>query len=227
MPVFRLGPGLGFPDPRLAEPGGLLAVGGDLAPERLVLAYGSGIFPWPGEGERLLWWSPDPRFVLLPGELRVARSLEKLMRRAPFRLTMDRSFAAVIDGCAAVPRRAQDGTWITGEMKLAYGRLHELGLAHSVEAWQGEELVGGLYGVSLGSAFFGESMFTRRSSASKVAFASAVRQLALWGFDLVDCQIATPHLAAFGAREIAIGEFLDRLHRALARPTRVGRWAFD
>lgn len=227
MPVYRLSDELVFPDPTLAEEGGLLAVGGDLRPERLVLAYRHGIFPWYSEGRPILWWCPSPRLVLFPSELVVRRSLRKVLRRAPYRITMDERFADVIEACASIPRPGQHGTWITEAMRAAYIELHHLGLAHSVEAWEGDELVGGLYGVSLGTAFFGESMFARRSDASKIAFVHLVRQLQKWDFDLVDCQVVTEHLVSFGAREIDLDEFLERLDRATDRPTRRGKWTLD
>jgi leucyl/phenylalanyl-tRNA---protein transferase len=226
MPVFALDESLVFPDPALATPEGLLAVGGDLSPERLELAYREGIFPWYSEGRPILWWSPSPRLVLLPEELVVQRSLKKAIRRAPYRLTMDEAFDRVIDACARTPRPGQDGTWITRAMRAAYVRLHERGIAHSVEAWEGTELVGGLYGVSLGAAFFGESMFAHRPDASKIAFTSFVQALASWRFQLVDCQVVTEHLLRFGAREIERDAFLRRLQLALEAPDRRGKWAF-
>ena len=227
MPVYRLGAELVFPPPEAAEPDGLLAVGGDLAPERLLLAYTQGIFPWYEEGLPILWHSPDPRMVLLPGELRVSRSLRKVMGRAPFELSLDRAFEAVVRACAERERPDQTGTWITAEMSAAYLRLHELGYAHSVEAWSEGELVGGLYGVSLGRSFFGESMFAWRSDASKVAFVHLVQQLLRWGFDLIDCQVHTEHLERFGASEWPRSDFLEALATSLESETRCGGWRFD
>lgn len=227
MPIYLLDNDLAFPPPGRGPRSGPIAVGGDLRPERLLLAYSMGIFPWPHEGLPLLWFSPDPRMVLLPGELHVPRSLAKTLRRGTFRFTLDTAFADVIAGCAQTPRPKQDGTWITPEMIEAYVRLHHLGLAHSVEAWQGERLVGGLYGVSLGAVFFGESMFAHASDASKAAFVTLVRQLQRWQFALVDCQTYTDHLARFGAELWPRSRFLERLSRALAQPTRKGRWTFD
>jgi leucyl/phenylalanyl-tRNA--protein transferase len=227
MPVYRLGPDCVFPPPENAERDGLLAVGGDLTPERLLLAYGMGIFPWFDETQPILWHSPDPRHVLVPSEVAISRSLRKRLARTPFALTLDTDFAAVIHGCALAPRKGQDGTWITPEMVDAYQRLHDLGFAHSVEAWQDGELVGGLYGVSLGGCFFGESMFTRRDDASKVAFVALAHQLADWGFDLIDCQVHTGHLARFGAKAWSRRKFLAALEHSLARPTRRGRWRFE
>ncbi len=224
MPLFRLPRQPVFPDPQLAEPDGLLAAGGDLSAERLLAAYAAGIFPWYSEGLPILWWSPDPRLVLFPAELHVSRSLRRILRAGRFQVRADSAFEQVIRRCAEQRRPGQDGTWITPEMIQAYSRLHRRGVAHSFEAWDGEGLAGGLYGVSLGAAFFGESMFADRPDASKVAFVSSVEWLAARGFDLVDCQVRTAHLERFGAREIPRREFLDRLGRARARPTVRGRW---
>ncbi len=206
---------------------GPLAVGGDLRPDRLLLAYSLGIFPWYGPGEPIQWHSPDPRMVLLANELRVTRSLRRTLRKGRFRLTLDTAFGAVVEACAQTPRPGQDGTWITDEMKAAYLKLHERGLAHSAEAWDGDDLVGGLYGVSLGAAFFGESMFTHVPEASKVSFVTFTEQLERWGIRLVDCQVYTEHLARFGAREWPRSEFLAALRVALEVPARVGPWRFD
>ncbi len=227
MPIYRLPREPVFPDPARAEADGLLAVGGDLSPERLLAAYAAGIFPWYGPGSPILWWSPDPRLVLEPARLHVARSLQKTMRQGRYRVSADEAFERVIERCASRPRPGQDGTWITDDMLRAYVRLHQLGFAHSFEAWQGNELAGGLYGVSLGVAFFGESMFADAPDASKVAFVTAVEWLAARGIDLLDCQVATRHLERFGARGVSRDEFLARLARALRRPTLRGRWALD
>ncbi len=227
MPIYRLTRELCFPPAEAAEPGGLLAVGGDLAPERLLLAYSRGIFPWYDDALPILWHSPDPRMVLRPSELRLSRSLRRRVRHSPYCVRLDSAFDAVIRSCAGVPRKDQDGTWITGEMIDAYGELAALGYAHSAEAWAGDELVGGLYGVSLGGCFFGESMFALRADASKLAFVALVRQLEAWGFDLVDCQVHTRHLARFGAREWSRSRFLAALRRSLERPTRRGPWRLD
>jgi leucyl/phenylalanyl-tRNA--protein transferase len=227
VPVYRLSSDLVFPPPEEAEPGGLLAVGGDLAPERLLLAYESGIFPWYEDELPILWHSPDPRMILRPRELRVPRTLRRLLRQRPFELRLDSSFEQVIRGCARTPRKGQAGTWITAEMIEAYLGLFERGYAHCAEAWADGALVGGLYGVSLGSSFFGESMFALRPDASKVAFVALVRQLEAWDFDLVDCQIHTEHLARFGATDWSRARFLAALRESLRRPTRRGRWAFD
>lgn len=226
MPVFRLDHRLVFPPVELAEDG-LLAVGGDLRPERLLLAYSQGIFPWYGRNLPILWHSPDPRMVLLPDELVVNRSLKKAIRRRPYELRLDTAFADVLRGCADVPRPGQTGTWLIPDMVGAYQRMHELGFAHSAEAWLDGELVGGLYGMSLGGCFFGESMFARAPDASKIAFVALVRQLEAWGTTLIDCQVHTEHLARFGAREIPRADFLARLHDALEQPTRRGAWRFE
>jgi leucyl/phenylalanyl-tRNA--protein transferase len=227
MPVFRLSDALVFPDPRLADDGGLLAIGGDLRPERLLLAYASGIFPWYAAGSPILWHSPDPRMVLEAPRLIVNRSLAKTLRRGRYRLTLDTAFDDVVRACAGVPRPGQDGTWITEEMIAAYGELFRLGFAHSVEAWEDDVLAGGVYGVSLGGAFFGESMFARRPDASKVAFATLVGRLRAWEIELVDCQVHTEHLERFGAEEWPRARFLAALEVALERPTRRGRWSLD
>jgi leucyl/phenylalanyl-tRNA--protein transferase len=227
VPVFRLDDRLVFPPAHLADDSGLLAIGGDLRPERLLLAYSHGIFPWYERGQPILWHSPDPRMVLLADRLRVPRSLAKAVRKAPFRLTLDTAFADVIEGCASTKRPGQRGTWITPAMRKAYTDLHRRGVAHSVEAWRGDTLVGGVYGVCLGAVFFGESMFTRVPDASKLAFVALVRQLVRWGITLVDCQVHTEHLSRFGAEEWPRREFLAALEQALARPTRPGPWRFD
>jgi leucyl/phenylalanyl-tRNA--protein transferase len=227
VPIFQLDAELRFPRPALADPSGIIAVGGDLRAERLLLAYSIGIFPWPCEGYPLLWHSPNPRFVLERSKLHVPRSLEKLMRKRPFRVTLDAAFPAVIAACAHEPRPGHDGTWITDEMVAAYGELHDLGFAHSVEAWQNEQLVGGLYGVSLGAAFFGESMFAPAPNASKVCFVTLLQQLGRWGIDLIDSQVHTAHMARFGAVAWSRKRYLRALRQALEQPTRRGRWQLD
>lgn len=206
-------PGEPFPDPSLAEtePDGLLAVGGDLTAERIVQAYRQGIFPWYGDDQPILWWSPDPRMVLFPEELHVSRSLAKELRRERFQVTFDLAFDQVIQACAQ-PRKDGEGTWLMPEMIVAYRQLHKLGIAHSVEAWQDGELVGGLYGNALGSVFFGESMFSRVANASKVAFVCLVRSLSRAGYSLVDCQVFTPHLQSLGAGLIPRSQFLSLLN---------------
>jgi leucyl/phenylalanyl-tRNA--protein transferase len=200
------------------EPNGLLAAGGDLSAERLIQAYRHGCFPWFSEGQPILWWSPDPRTVLLPHELHVSRSLGKLLRQERYQVTFDRNFAAVIEACAA-PRDYADGTWITDSMQNAYVQLHARGLAHSVEVWDGEELVGGLYGLAMGQLFFGESMFSRADNASKVGFATLVEHLKAWGFVLIDCQMPTQHLQSLGARSIPRTEFAQYLRQHLDAAT--------
>lgn len=225
MPVFRLDKRLVFPPVHLAEPNGLLAVGGDLSPERLLLAYSSGIFPWYSEDMPILWYSPDPRYVLPVDQLHVPKSLAKVFRRGLYEVRFDTCFAEVIEACAAEPRPGQDGTWITRDMVEGYARLHEFGFAHSIEAFRDGELVGGLYGVSLGSLFFGESMFARAPDASKVAFVTLVARAPALGLELVDCQVQTEHLERFGATDWPRARYLDALARGLAHPTRRGRWS--
>jgi leucyl/phenylalanyl-tRNA--protein transferase len=226
MPVFRLDDRLVFPPVHLAEDG-LLALGGDLRPERLLLGYTQGIFPWYAENLPILWHSPDPRMVMTTRDLIVQRSLRKAIKHHPYELKMDTAFGDVLRGCAEVPRPGQTGTWLIPEMVDAYTRLFDLGFAHSVEAWKDGDLVGGLYGVSLGSAFFGESMFARAPDASKIAFVGSVRQLDAWGVNLIDCQVHTDHLERFGAYEVPRADYLTMLTRALDEPTRRGRWAFE
>jgi leucyl/phenylalanyl-tRNA--protein transferase len=227
MTVYRLGKTLAFPPPEEAEPSGLLAVGGDLAPDRLLLAYAMGIFPWYTDDTPILWFSPDPRGVLTPATLVVHRSLARRVRSLCYEVTLDRAFADVIRGCAAARREGQQGTWITDDMIAAYEKLHELGFAHSVEAWKDDVLVGGLYGVSIGSAFFGESMFSSERDASKVALVHLVRQLGLWSFGLVDCQVRNDHLASLGAEQWRRERFLAKLASCLQGATRRGPWKFD
>jgi len=202
----------GFPDANLAlaEPDGLLAAGGDLSPERLLDAYRKGIFPWYSDGQPILWWSPNPRTVLYPDQPKISRSLRKVLRQGRFALSYDRAFERVIAACAA-PRSEEAGTWITDAMMQAYTKLHRLGHAHSIECWLDGELVGGLYGVSIGRVFFGESMFSRARDASKVAFVQLANQLADWQYGLIDCQVYSPHLASLGARSIPRKQFLERL----------------
>jgi leucyl/phenylalanyl-tRNA--protein transferase len=226
MPVYLLSDDLVFPSPQLAPKEGLLAVGGDLSRERLLLAYRMGIFPWYSRCEPILWWSPDPRLVLYPGELRISRSLQKTIKKDLFRVTLDQAFEAVITACAQSRTSADEGTWIVEEMIDAYCNLHESGFAHSVEAWREDELVGGLYGVSLGRCFFGESMFTHISNASKVAFVALVKHLQALNFDLIDCQVTTPHLLRFGAREIPRARYLSELDKSLKPSTLKGQWSF-
>lgn len=224
MPVFRLTDEHIFPPPGLAEDNGLLAVGGDLSESRLLLAYSMGIFPWYSEGDPVLWWSPDPRLVLFPDELKVSRSLQQTINKDIFKITFDRAFDEVIETCSAVHKKDDGGTWITEEMIDAYVHLHRSGYAHSVESWLGGELTGGLYGVALGNVFFGESMFTKKSNASKVAFTALVHRLRENAFSLIDCQVTTPHLKSLGAREIPRAKFLKLLNTALIKQTCKGKW---
>lgn len=223
MPVYRLGREPIFPPAEEADPDGLLAVGGDLSAPRLLAAYRRGIFPWYDEPP-ILWWSPDPRLVLFPGELRVSRSLRATIRRGTFEVRFDTAFREVIHACASTSRRDDPGTWITPEVEAGYSALHDLGYAHSAESWSGGELVGGLYGVCLGRCFFGESMFSRRADASKVALAGLVDELTSRGIELIDCQVTTEHLLSLGAREISRAEFLDRLEDLASYPTDRSRW---
>jgi leucyl/phenylalanyl-tRNA--protein transferase len=215
MTVFRLGERIAFPDPDFAEADGLLAVGGDLSPTRLLLAYSLGIFPWFNEGDPIMWWSPDPRCVVMRGEEHIPRSTQRKLRRGDFEIRFDTAFEAVMRACAEAPREGQSGTWISEAMVEAYTALHRAGHAHSVEAWQGGELVGGLYGLSLGAAFFGESMFTRVPDASKAAFAALCENVWSWGFHFIDAQVPTAHLGRLGARMLGREEFRGRLQRAL------------
>jgi leucyl/phenylalanyl-tRNA--protein transferase len=207
----------------LKSPNGLLCAGGDLSVERLLEAYSHGIFPWYSEGDPILWWSPDPRMVLYPEELKVSRSLRRSLERGPYETRVDTAFGAVIEACAA-PRDGQAGTWIVPEMVEAYTRLHRRGFAHSVESWRDGELVGGLYGVALGSVFFGESMFSRAPDASKVALVRLTERLRESGFRLIDCQQATPHLASLGAREIPRKAFAEQVQDSIQYPSISSRW---
>lgn len=227
MPVFRLSRDLVFPAPRLARDDGLLAVGGDLSPERLMLAYANGIFPWFSDGDPILWWSPPVRPVLDPAEVHIGRSLAKTLRKKPYEIRLDTAFADVIAACSEVERPDQAGTWITRDIQRAYTRLHRRGLAHSAEAWLDGELVGGLYGVCMGGVFFGESMFARAPDASKVAFVVLCRQLVEWNIRLIDSQVTNEHTARFGMVEIPRAEFLARVKKALEQPTRPGPWTLE
>ena len=197
------------PDQALSEPDGLLAVGGDLSPQRIINAYMNGIFPWYCDDQPVLWWSPNPRTVLFPDKLHVSRSLQKVIRKGVYRTTLDQAFEQVIENCAHTPRKKQDGTWITDDMAQAYIRLHQLGLAHSAECWLEDKLVGGLYGIALGRVFFGESMFSHRSNASKVAFVHLLDELKKADYALIDCQVTTKHLLSLGAEEIPRNQFLN------------------
>ena len=213
-------------DLALQVPNGLLAAGGDLTPERLLAAYREGVFPWFGDEDPILWWSPDPRMVLYTNEVHVSRSLNKVINANRFRVTLDQAFRDVIKGCAGA-RRDHEGTWITQAMEEAYVRLAELGHAHSVEAWQGDTLVGGLYGVTMGRMFFGESMFTRVTDASKVTLVTLARQLERWKMPLIDCQMSTPHLASLGARDVPRTDFLAEVRYLVQQPAVPAPWRFD
>ena len=208
----------------LREPNGLLAAGGDLSPQRLLAAYRRGIFPWFSAGEPLLWWSPDPRMVLFPGELKISRSLAKTLRNADYEVRLDTAFGDVIRACARKPRAGQSGTWITPEMQQAYRELHRLGYAHSVETWIAGKLAGGLYGIAIGQVFYGESMFADARDASKIALAHLCAYLKLRGFGIIDCQMETRHLASLGARPIPRCDFVARLDALCARGDAAGRW---
>lgn len=224
--VLDNNPNTPFPDVTLAErdPDGLLAVGGDLTPQRLIQAYQLGIFPWFTEGEPILWWSPDPRTVLYPEKIKISRSLRKVLRKRRYRVSFDHDFEAVIQGCAA-PRANSPGTWLVPEMINAYQEQHQLGLAHSVEVWDKDELVGGLYGMAIGAVFFGESMFSRATDSSKVALVHLSHRLTQWGFRMIDCQVYTRHLASLGAEEIPRARFSADLHRWTRLEGRAGSWA--
>jgi len=225
MPIFQLAEDIVFPPVHLASHSGILAVGGDLSPERLLEAYRQGIFPWYTGQEPIIWWSPDSRFVLFPSEIKVSRSMKQILRQGRFTITFDRDFRAVIAACQK-PRPGQDGTWITEEMKEAYVALYNMGYAHSVEAWQGDVLAGGLYGVSLGRCFFGESMFAHVGNASKAAFITLTGKLLDRGFELIDCQVQSAHLASLGAKEIPRRQFTDLLKNLLCFETLCGHWRF-
>jgi len=216
MPVYLLDGTLAFPSPHLASEQGLLAIGGDLSTDRLLLAYQLGIFPWFSEGDPIMWWSPDPRLVLSPKEIHIPRSLQKILNKKAFQVTMDVAFDRVIRGCADIRRKHDEGTWITQGMVDAYCRLHRIGAAHSIEAWLEGKLAGGLYGLCLGKCFFGESMFSRINNASKVAFVHLARHLAALSFQMIDCQVPTRHLMQFGAKEISREQFLHELSLCLS-----------
>ena len=212
------------PDRALREPNGLLCAGGDLTPGRILTAYRQGIFPWFSAGEPVLWWSPDPRMVLEPAQLKISRSLRRTLRRAQYEVRLDSCFPTVIRACAEITRKAQGGTWITRDMQAAYIRLHRAGYAHSVETWMEGQLMGGLYGIAIGKMFYGESMFSLVSDTSKIALAHLARYLARQGFGLIDCQMTTPHLASLGAHEIPRSEFIERLRTLTAEDSHHERW---
>ena len=225
MPVYQLIPELSlFPPTEEAEEDGLLAIGGDLTKERLLAAYSKGIFPWYEIGQPILWWSPDPRLVLIPEELKISRSLRKVLRKQKFEIRVDSSFQQVIKACADVRKRQDEGTWIIPEMQQAYTDLHEEGFAHSIESWLDGKLAGGLYGISLGQCFFGESMFSTRNDSSKVALVALVDFSIQVGIKMIDCQMTTTHLLSLGAREIKRKVFLKKLKKCLEQPTLKGNW---
>lgn len=226
MPVYWLSDKeIVFPHPNLAEPGGLLAIGGDLSPQRLLLAYRNGIFPWFGDEGYYYWYAPDPRFVLFPKELKVHKSMRNILNRGVFTFSFDSSFEQVMRACAEAPREGQDGSWISDDFIEAYTQLHHMGVAHSVEVWQEGELVGGLYGIALGNVFYGESMFARVSNASKAGFITMVQSLEKQGYQLIDCQQETAHLASLGARGISRELFMEYLNQNVYAKTAVGKWA--
>lgn len=226
MAVYRLTRDLVFPPPEGASADGLVAVGGDTRPERLVLAYSQGIFPWPHQGLPLLWFSPDPRFIIRFDHAQIGRSLRKRVRARPYEIRVDTAFEDVLAGCSSTPRPGQDGTWITDEIRTGFLALHDRGIAHSIEAFQDGALVGGLYGVSIGKSFCGESMFAHADDASKIAMVSLLGNLASWGFHFVDCQVHTEHLSRFGGEPVPRAQFLELLRQAVAEPTRTGPWRF-
>ncbi len=214
-----------FPHPQLANADGLLAIGGDLSVPRLLLAYRYGIFPWYSEGQPIQWWSPDPRCVLFPDKLNISKSMRSLFRKRHFNVTFDHAFASIIEACQSIPRSGQSGTWITDAMKEAYIELHRLGYAHSVEVWHGTTLAGGLYGISLGKVFFGESMFSHQSNASKYGLISLVKELEGQSFSVIDCQQDTPHLRSLGAETITRSHFLEILRANNLQPDQAGNWS--
>jgi len=224
MPVYALTDKLIFPDPKLASEEGLLAVGGDLSSERLIMAYSQGIFPWFSEGDPIMWWSPDPRMVLFPDKFRLYKSLKQTLHNKAYTIKFDSAFEEVIQACRAIERSGQDGTWITEEMEQAYINLHRLGYAHSVETYYKDKLAGGLYGISIGKAFFGESMFCYQKDASKIALYTLVQKLTEWNFHFIDAQVETDHLKSLGAEVIPRKKFLSLLQEALNYPTIKGKW---
>ena len=224
MPVYQLPEEPIFPDPSEATEDGLLAVGGDLSPQRLVAAYASGIFPWYNSDDPILWWSPDPRMIIYPEKLKVSKSLKRNLRKSNYEIRVDTDFAQVIENCKKVKRKGEDGTWISNEMFEAYVELHKIGIAHSIEVWDGNDLVGGLYGLSIGKAFYGESMFQKRSDASKIAFFHLCEYAKVLNFEFIDCQIANDHLISLGAEDIPREYFLEMLNRAVQHETSQGSW---
>lgn len=224
MPVYQLNEEIGFPNPKEARNDGLLAIGGDLTPERLIAAYSMGIFPWFDDESPILWWSPNPRLVLFPEKFKLSKTLKRLVKQNIFQVFFDKNFESVIENCAETNRGNEDGTWITPEMKSAYISLYNRGLAHSLEVYFENELVGGLYGISLGKAFFGESMFFKKRDASKLALYYLCQELKKWNFHFIDAQVETEHLLSLGAEKIKRNDFLKRLENALNHPTCIGKW---
>ncbi len=224
MPVIQLNEELIFPPVDLADENGIVAMGGDLSAERLILAYQNGIFPWYSEGEPILWWSPDPRFVLFPESIKISRSMRKILKRKIFHVSFDKDFPGVIEECRQ-PRKYQRGTWITDDMMDSYIELHEMGVAHSVEVWFKGELAGGLYGISLGRCFFGESMFSKISNASKTALITLAGILQDLNFKVIDCQVYTDHLYSLGAREIPRKDFIKLINKETRSDPITGKWA--
>jgi len=224
MPVYQLNNEIAFPNPNDANKDGLLAIGGDLSAERIITAYSLGIFPWFNEDESILWWSPNPRLILKPQNFKLSKSLKRVIKKNNLSVYFDKQFEEVIDHCAKIPRENEDGTWITQNMKAAYIDLYEKGLAHSVEVYEGENMIGGLYGVSLGKAFFGESMFFKKNDASKVALYYLCQELIKWGFHFIDAQVETDHLISLGAENIDREDFLERLQNAQESLTCMGKW---
>lgn len=227
MTLFLLSGDTAFPPAEMARHDGLLCIGGDLSPQRLIAAYKNGIFPWFSREDPMLWWSPDPRLVLYPKKIHISRSLRKKIRKNHFTITMDRVFEKVINACSDSRTNHGQETWLGEEMILAYIRLHEIGIAHSIEAWRNGILAGGLYGIALGGIFFGESMFSYSNDASKTALAALCAHLNTHGFDLIDCQITTPHLLSMGAMEIPRTTFLEQLKRSLEKTDYLGNWEFS
>ena len=224
MAIYSLIDEIIFPGPNLADEDGLLAVGGDLTPERLIQAYANGIFPWYSEGEPILWWSPNPRMVLFPEKFKISKSLKQSIRNKDFEVYFDKDFKSIINNCAKSNRKEGDGTWITKEMQEAYIKLHDAGFAHSVETYQAGKLVGGLYGISLGKAFFGESMFHKERDASKIALYFLIERMKEWNFSFIDVQQETNHLKSLGAESIPRTDFLELLKEALKFPVVKGKW---
>lgn len=225
MTIFKLNSDLIFPDPTQAEPDGLLAIGGDLQVKRILLSYSMGIFPWYSDGQPILWWSPDPRLMILPESLHISKSLKRTIKSHKYVVKFDHCFETIVELCSTVARKGQNGTWITKEMQVAYSKLHQAGFAHSVECYDKGQIVGGLYGVSLGGGFFGESMFSLKSDASKICLATLAQKMVEMKFDFIDCQIPTDHLKRMGAFEVDRKEFLIRLRRTLDKSTYSGSWA--